>query len=137
MIHWLIVGMKHFFKPDKVFLIDGIGAVISALLLLLLIAPFESFFGFPAFAAINLAALPVIFSIYSLSCYWSKPKSAIYLKIISIANLTYCLITVGLVIYYFTKITIFGIVYFLIEKMIVIPLAVWEWKMASFLPASK
>jgi hypothetical protein len=46
MIHWLIVGMKHFFKPDKVFLMDGIGAAISALLLLLIIVPFESFLVF-------------------------------------------------------------------------------------------
>ncbi len=131
MIHRLIVGMKHFFKPDKVFLIDGIGAAISAILLLLLIAPFESFFGFPAFAAINLALLPVIFSIYSLSCYWSKPKSAIYLKIIAVANIFYCLLSLGLMIHYFHQLTLFGLLYFLIEKLIVLPLAMWEWKIAS------
>ena len=131
-----INSLKYFKSLFNMFLIYPSGSGSFNLVLIStstkspLIAPFKSFFGFPAFAAINLAALPVIFSIYSLSCYWSKSKSAIYLKIISIANLTYCLITVGLVIYYFTKITIFGIVYFLIEKMIVIPLAVWEWKMA-------
>lgn len=129
--------MKYFFKPDKVFQIDGIGAAISALLLMLVIAQFEFFFGFPVNVAKWLSVLPFAYSVFSLTCHWCKPKSSIYLKIIVAANILYCIITIGLVVYFFNKITIFGILYFLIEKMIVIPLAFWEWKLASFQPSLK
>jgi hypothetical protein len=34
--------------PRNVFLLDGIGALVSSLLLVVLLAPFESFFGMPS-----------------------------------------------------------------------------------------
>jgi hypothetical protein len=58
-------------------------------------------------------------------------KWQIFLKIIAFANLFYCFITFGLVIYYFNSITILGIMYFIIEKIIVIPLAVFELKLTK------
>jgi hypothetical protein len=123
--------LKQIFKPRWVFLIDGIGAAMSALLLLLLIVPFQSFFGFPSDVAIKLFVLPLIFSIYSLTCYFTKPSSPVFLKIISVANILYCLLSLGLVIFYYAQLTIFGLLYFLIEKLIVVPLAVWEWKLSK------
>lgn len=123
--------LKQIFKLKWAFLIDGIGAAMSALLLLLVIVPFQTFFGFPSDAALKLSVLPLIFSIYSLTCYFTKPSSPVFLKIIAVANILYCLLSLGLVIFYFAQLTVFGLLYFLIEKLIVVPLAVWEWKLSK------
>ena len=124
--------MLKIFSPKIVFLIDGSGAAISALLLLFIIAPFESCFGFPTDVAIKLAFLPVFFCIYSLTCHFTKKSSSpILLKIIAIANVLYCLLSITLIVYFFPKLTIFGIFYFTIEKLVVVSLALWEWKIAS------
>jgi len=123
--------LNQIFKPLWVFLIDGLGAAMSALLLLLLIVPFQSFFGFPSDAALKLSVLPFLFSIYSLTCYFTKPSSTVFLKIIAVANILYCLLSLGLVLIYFAQLTIFGLLYFLVEKLIVVPLAIWEWKLSK------
>jgi hypothetical protein len=124
--------MIHLLNPNKAFLIDGIGAAISAILLLTLIVPFEPFFGFPSAVAGKLAALPLVFCMYSLTCHFTTTTtSPILLKIIATGNLLYCLLSITLVIYFFQKLTIFGIIYFIIEKTVVVPLALWEWRIAS------
>jgi hypothetical protein len=124
--------MAKIFRPENAFLIDGIGAAISALLLILIIAPFESFFGFPSEGAIYLAILPMVFCLYSLTCHFLKPKYwSIFLKCIAIGNILYCVFTITMAIYFFQQISIFGIIYFLNEKFIIIPLAIWEWKVSK------
>jgi O-antigen/teichoic acid export membrane protein len=124
--------MIKIFRPENAFLIDGIGAAFSALLLIIIIVPFESFFGFPSDVAVSLAILPIVFCVYSLTCHFTKPKYwSIFLRSIAICNLLYCVLTITLVMYFFQQLSVFGILYFLIEKFIVIPLAIWEWKVSN------
>jgi hypothetical protein len=100
--------------------------------LLFLIAPFELYFGFPSYVATRVAIIPIVYCIYSLTCHFTKKSSSpILLKIISIANLLYCVLTITLIVYFFPKLTIFGIFYFIIEMMILVSMALWEWKIAS------
>lgn len=124
--------MKKIFRVENAFLIDGIGAAMSALLLIMIVAPFESFFGFPSDVAIYLAILPLLFCVYSLTCHFTKPKNwSIFLRGIAICNVLYCVLTITMVIYFFQQLSIFGVIYFISEKLIIIPLAIWEWKVSK------
>jgi hypothetical protein len=117
---------------DSIFLIDGIGAAISFALLWILIINFYEIFGFPIEVAKRLSLMPLIFSIYSISCYLWKPLNWQYwLRGIAIANLLYCTVSLWLLTKYFEQLTIYGILYFVIEKIIIIPLAWLELKMAK------
>lgn len=119
------------FNKKSTFLIDGIGALISGLSLYFVIGSFESLFGMPSTFVKKLAILPFLYCIYSLSCHQIKPKSGKFLKIIALLNLVYCLISITSVIIYADVIKPLGFMYFAMEKLIVIPLAVWEWKLGD------
>lgn len=122
--------ISKFFVPQQLFLIDGIGALVSALSLWFLIAPFQSFFGFPADVANSLSVLPSLYAIYSLSCYFfEKWQRVFFIKIIIAANILYCTLSLILVVNGFDQITLFGLWYFLLEKVIILSLVIWEWKM--------
>jgi O-antigen/teichoic acid export membrane protein len=113
----------------NLFLFDGLGALITTLLLWLLVAPLESFFGMPSQIVEFLALIAACFAIYSFSCSllirrdW-KP----FLKVIALANLGYCLLTFSLLIYYREEVLLWGWIYFLGEIIIVISLGIYEWK---------
>ena len=116
-------------KIRTLFLIDGIGAVVSAILLGIVLPTFEDLIGMPISILQGLAIAATIFAIYSLTCFVIAPKRwHIYLRTIAIVNLLYCIASIGLVMYYYPQLTILGVTYFLIEKIIVISLATVELK---------
>lgn len=122
----------YFIQPKNVFLIDGIGAFVSALFLWLLIVPFESFFGFPADVAKTLSVLPFLYAMYSLSCYFFEKWQRIpFIQVIMAANILYCILSLVLVVVWFDQITLFGLWYFLSEKVIILALVMWEWKIVQ------
>lgn len=118
-------------SKTNAFLIDGVGALASGISLYFIIGSFVSVFGMPTSVIQNLAILPFLYCVYSLSCHNLKPQSGIYLKIIAILNLIYCMISISLMIRYANEIKPLGYVYFIVEKLIVIPLAIWEWKVSG------
>lgn len=120
-------------QPIQLFLIDGIGAVITGLLTGLVLTYFESFFGMPKLVLIPLALVAFIFAIYSFTCYFTIKKHwRFYLKIIAIANFLYCCVTFGFGIIYFNQLTIFGVLYFIGEIIIVLTLVTIELKVINF-----
>lgn len=107
-------------SPQRLFLIDGIGAIISALLLSILLGQNFEFFGMPQEVLYKLAALAGIFAIYSISCYLLlRSTYKPFLLIIAIANLLYCCITLVLMYKFFYQLTVAGVLYFVAEKIIV------------------
>ncbi len=122
---------KEFLKtitPQKLLLIDSIGALVSSAMLGLVLAQHEAEVGIPATPLHLLASIAFLFSIYSLLGYLGKlGKYAYALKGIAAANLFYCCLTIALMIYFYHSIMLLGIAYFIIEKCIVVPLAVFEW----------
>ncbi len=119
-------------SPRKLFLLDGIGAIVSALSLGVVLVQFESIFGMPKQVLYCLAAAASIFAIYSLTCYFSNIKYwRPFLKVIAFANLSYCFATAILVFYFYQELTVLGILYFVLEKLIVVPLALFELKTAT------
>lgn len=107
----------------RLFLIDGIGAVISAFFLGIVLVQLQSYVGMPKDILYGLAIAPCFFAVYSFSCYFFlKSKWAKYLKIIAICNLLYCCATMCLMYCYFDSLTGLGLFYFGIELLIIIVL---------------
>lgn len=119
-------------KPRKLFLIDGFGALLSAFLLGVILVRFEGFFGMPANVLYVLSLMACVFAVYDFICYLRITKNwRPFLKAIAIANLIYCLISIGLIFHHFQKLTAYGILYFLFELAILFILIYIELKTAG------
>lgn len=119
-------------NPNKLFQIDGIGAIISAFLLGVVLVKFESLFGIPKATLFFLAALPCLFAIYDLYyCLNIDQQSGKALKRIAIVNLIYCCLSVGLAFFHWEHITVLGWGYILVEIVIVCLLVAVELRVAK------
>jgi hypothetical protein len=115
----------------KLFLIDGFGAVLSAILLGLVLTSFKPWFGMPVNVLYILASLAALFALYSFSCFLLNPRNwKLFLKVIAFTNLTYCCLTLSLVYLYFADLTSLGVAYFLLEIIIIAVLSATELKIA-------
>ncbi|MBQ4822553.1 hypothetical protein [Aquimarina sp. MMG016] len=125
--------LTYFYEnPKRLFLIDGIGAIVSAFLLGIVLVKLESFFGIPISMLYVLASLPVFFAIYDLYSYQKdNDKLTGLLKGIAIMNLLYCKLSIGLTIFHYQKITHWGWTYIIVEVLIIIILAIIELKVAK------
>lgn len=119
-------------NPGILFLIDGVGAIVSAFLLGVVLVRWERVFGIPAPTLYVLASLPVFFAIYDVYCYQTqKGNPGVFLRVIAIANLLYCLLSISFAFYHFQTITILGWAYILSEILIVVLLALLELRLAK------
>lgn len=113
----------------KLFRLDGLGAVLTALLLSQVLARLESVFGMPADILFILAGVAAGFAVYSFSCsFWIKEKGKPYLLAIALANSIYCLVTFSLIIYLYPSLTWLGMAYFLGEIALVMTLVYVEFQ---------
>ena len=116
----------------KLFLIDCMGAVLSAFFLGVILVRFEDDFGMPKTILYVLSSLACIYAIYSISCYYILTNTwRPYLKGIAIANMIHCCLTIGLVFYYYQKLTVLGLMYFFLELILVSGLIIVEIKAYS------
>jgi len=112
-------------NPRQLFIIDGLGALTSALLLGIVLVRFEDFFGIPSSVLYTLAFIPILFAIYDLYCYRNKNRQiAFYLKGIAILNLSYCCLSLFLSFQHKESITVWGWLY-IIGEVIVIAILSW------------
>ncbi|MFN8711713.1 MAG: hypothetical protein ACK5Z2_02590 [Bacteroidota bacterium] len=118
--------------PRKLFLIDSIGAVVTALLTGVLLAQFESFFGVPAPTLYLLSIAPALYAVYSLVCYLRFPSSwRMLMRIIASANLLYVIVVNVWMLFFQPGITGWGMIYFVGEFFIVAGIAAIELKTAA------
>jgi len=115
----------------RIFLLDAFGALLSAFLLGVVLVQFESSFGMPSQVLCYLASVACVFAVYSFSCHFRilenwKP----FLKVIAFANLIYCCVTIVLVFYFYQQLTTLGLVYFLLEHLVVFSIIALEFKIA-------
>ena len=119
-------------NPKQLFLIDGLGAVLTIFFLVVILAGFEDRFGMPQNILYGLSLVVCVYAIYSFSCYFFlRGKWRPYLKAIAMANLLYCLITIGLVFYFYQSLTILGLLYFFLEVVVIGGLVVIEWRVVT------
>jgi len=122
--------LKTTFK--KLFLIDGIGALVSALFLGLVLVHLQALIGMPKHILYGLAIAPCFFLAYSLGChFFVKANFRPYMKFIAICNLVYCGITMCLVYCYYDALTALGLFYFVTEMIIILFLVRLEFRSAA------
>lgn len=116
-------------NPKNIFLLDSIGAFLTAFLLGFILIRFQNAFGIPQKTLYFLSALALTFALYSLCCYYFiSSKWNNFLSIIVVANILYCCLTTGLIFYHFQTLTILGLTYFILEIIIIVCLIFIEIK---------
>ncbi|MDX2070838.1 MAG: hypothetical protein SFV55_20585 [Haliscomenobacter sp.] len=119
-------------NPKLVFLLDCLGALLSAFLLGVALPSFQPIFGMPNEILYGLAALACLFAIYSFWNYrWFKENWRPYLRGIAIVNLLYCCLTAALVIYFRQELTKWGFLYFLQEMVVIMVVVGLEFKIIT------
>lgn len=134
----LDVKGKAGFDANKLFLIDGAGALISAFLLAVVLVQFASYLGVPPSALYFLSIFPVIFAIYDFYCFYTvKTKRGPFLTGIAVANLLYCCLSLDVLFYHLETLTWLGYTYILAEIVVVSLLAVFELAVAKKLMSNR
>jgi len=124
-------------KPKTLFLIDSIGALTTVFFLYVVLRNFNEYFGMPITILNYLSAIAACLCIYSTICLVLIKENWIpFIMIISIANLLYCILTIGLIIFYHPKLSIFGTAYFIGEIAIIFGLIYIELNVASAIKKS-
>lgn len=119
-------------NPKKLFLIDSLGALLTAIMLGFVLVRFENSFGMPKKELYTLSSIAWIFFICSGLCFLGNSgKWRLFMKFIAFANLMYCCFTIGLIVYFYKQLTILDFLYFLGEIILIICLAFMELKTAS------
>jgi len=115
------------YSIKKIFLVDSIGAFTTGILLSQVLTTFEAYFGMPSQILWILAIVAFGFSIYSILCHlFIKKRSGLFLKIIMLANVAYCITTMTLMINFFNDLKWLGIAYFIVEITIISVLVLIE-----------
>ena len=119
-------------KPKTLFLIDSLGALVTAFFLFAILRTFNNYFGMPKATLTYLAIIAVVFCLYSITCFFFLNNNwQPFLRTISIANLLFCCLTIILVIYHYQSLTILGVTYFFVEIIVVCVLVFVELKTLS------
>ncbi len=105
-------------EPKLIFLVDGVGASVSAFFLVVMLSVFNESIGLSLPILFVLGGLALLFAAYSLTCFYTSAPHRPYLLLIIIANTLYSIFTLTLVFFY-SSLTTLGIVYFILELLIV------------------
>jgi hypothetical protein len=105
--------------------------MMTAFFLFVIMRQFNEYFGMPKTELTYLSAIAICFCFYSTACFlFLKGRWTPFIRLIGIANLLYCVLSIGLLIKYYPSLTIIGTTYFLIEIVIVFGLSYIELNVA-------
>ncbi|NBW35632.1 MAG: hypothetical protein EBR30_11575 [Cytophagia bacterium] len=125
-------------KPEKLFLLDGLGAALTTCSLFFVVRNYNDYFGMPANILIYLSAVGLVYCAYSMLCYFLlKGHWTFYLRIIATGNFLYCVLTMTFLYACYNRLTRMGLTYFLGEMLIIVVLAYLELRVAQGLRARK
>ena len=119
-------------KQKTIFLIDALGAILTAFFLFVIMRQFNGYFGMPKTVLTLLSVIAGLFCIYSTACFlFLKRNWALFIRLIGFANLLYCVLTIALLIKYYSLVSIIVTIYFLIEIVIICGLSYVEFSVAK------
>lgn len=125
-------------KPKNLFLVDGLGAALTTFYLYFILRHFYEYFGMPTHILAYLSLIGLAFCVYSMTCFFLlKGIWTPFLRLISIGNLIYCVLTMILVYSHFNDLTKLGLIYFLLEITIIVVIAYIELGVATALENNK
>lgn len=118
-------------NPKKIFLLDGIGALVTSFILMVIIRQNTVLFGVLPSACVKLSAIAFVFCLYSFTCYFlAKENRKSLLKVIALANIAYCMVTVLLLSQFYERLTPVAYTYFTCELGIITGLSIAEFRLA-------
>ncbi len=125
--------LTHFTEnPKTLFLIDSAGALLTSFFLFVIMRQFNEYVGMPETVLTYLSVTAICFFSYSLACFLLvKQGWTVFLWVICIANLLYCILTVGLLVKYQALLTVLGTIYFLMEILIICGLCYIEFTVTN------
>lgn len=113
--------------PERLFIVDGIGALVTSGTLLGVARWYPIAFGLPTDILVVLGRIAVVFAVYSITCFVVRPRRArLLLRLIALANLSYCVLTLWAVVRHGAVMTPLGVAYFFMETVIVVGLSYVE-----------
>lgn len=116
-------------NPKRMFFIDAIGALLTALLLSGILAQFEGVFGMPKYVLYLLSGNAICLFLYSICCHLIITKNwKPWLSTIIILNAIYIMLSIGFVIIYFENLTALGFLYFILEVIIIAMIIILEYR---------
>ena len=111
----------------KIFKIDAMGALLSILLLGAILPALSDVIGMPIRILHLMCIFPVVYLIYDIYCiWWADLRSPKWLKGIIAANLTYCVVTLVLVLTYRADLSGWGLLYFTLECLVISALVLYQ-----------
>lgn len=114
----------------NIFLLDALGALTSSVLLAFVLPRLNV--GLLEQILFMLAFFAALFFCYSLSCFLlNKKAQSIWLKVIMVANLLYCILTGFVVVKHGMEISLIGLIYFIGEMLLILALVGLEYYLAN------
>ena len=115
---------------ERIFLLDGAGALLSALSLGVLLPCMRSFVGLPMFILHSLSLLALVYALYDFCCFkWANKTNPLWLTLIVAANLSYLVFTLCILISYQQSLELLGALYFIAELFVLSGLIFYELKL--------
>lgn len=116
----------------QLFAVDAAGAFLTIILLLGVVRPLHQWMGLPPFVPVLLACIAVGLLVASGSCYlWVRQRLPVWYTAIGLGNVAYCLIAVTVLATCCPAITIWGVLWFAGELLIILALAAVELRIIA------
>lgn len=120
----------YFSDPKRIFLLDGLGAFVSAIILISIYLVFNTYFGMPTWVFGFQAGIATFFAVFSLSCFlFLKSDWKVFLKTICFLNASYCCLTIIFQLVYIDQLTVFDVLFFTTEIGVISLLVYLETKL--------
>lgn len=111
--------------PKKIFLLDSMGALLTSVLLGIVLPALDKIFFMPGGILHLLSGIAFGFFVYSLFChFFIQTNHKPFLGVIILANLIYCVLSIGVMAFHFSKLSLWDLLYFAGEIGVII-LLVW------------
>lgn len=118
-------------RPRTLFLVDGAGALVTALTIGVVLPALGEYIGTPRPVLRALALTAAVFAAYSLTCAAIHPtRWPSYLQGIALANAGYCLVTAALLVRLRATLHALDWLYFVGEIVVVLALVTLELRVA-------
>jgi len=119
-------------NQKNIFVIDAVGALLSAISLGIVLPVFHQWIGMPIATLYFLAALPIFFGFYDIIClYFVNYERTLWLRIILGLNSAYCILTLSLMCIHYEQLQPLGLAYFISELVVLIVLIRVQYRLIS------
>lgn len=130
MINKIIIQCSR--NPKMLFVVDTIGALLSSIFLFIIAKKFSLNFGVSETVWTKLSLIALLIAFYSALCSLGvKYRWMPFLISISVINTVYCALTIGVLIYHWSGLTVLGITYLSAEIAVILLLAFFEFNTAK------